>query len=108
METIIRQLSENFYNSLGNNGQKLGKEIPFNGGCVWIDGYDENDNTFVVCVFHDNGNESPNVEKFLEDKLSSHIDISDAIYEAEVEEEREMKADYETNQCICQLNGWNY
>lgn len=106
MEAIIKKLEEKFHNSL--YGDRLNKEIKFNGGCVWIEDYDEDDNTFTVCVDHVNMNESPNVESYLEKELSARINIADAIYEYERESEETMRDEYETRRVICQTNGWSW
>lgn len=108
MEEIINVLESNFRNSLGSFGEKLNKEVKFNGGSIWIDAYNETDNSFTVCVDHDNMNESPNVESYLEKELSARIDISDAIYEKEQEGETSVRDEYETRRVICQTYGWSW
>jgi len=106
MKKIIEQLERNFYDSLA--GEMLNKEVVFNGGCIWIDDYNERDNTFTVCVFHKNRNESSNVENYLASELSARIDIADAIYEKEQEDKQAMEDEMETQRVICQTNGWSW
>lgn len=108
MEAIIQKLTENFFNSLGEFGSDLNKEVTFNGGSVWIEDYDEESNTFTVCVDHRNMNESPNVEHYLSKELSARIDIAEAIYNVERDEEQAERAEEETRRCLCDINGWSY
>lgn len=106
MNAIIKKLENNFFASL--YGERLNKEVKFNGGCVWIEDYNEADNAFTVCVNHDNMNESPNVEEYLEKELSARINIADAIYEYERENDEAIRDEYETRRVICQTNGWSW
>lgn len=110
MEEIIKNLARNFYSSLGSFsfGASLSKEVKFNGGSVWIESYDEDDNTFTVCVGHNNMNESPNVEDYLSKELAARIDIADAILQVRDIEEKALLEEEETRRSVCWASGWNY